>query len=56
MEYKIVTAQQLLSPTKAVEKLAKAVNELVALGWEPVGGVAFNESSGLAAQAMIKRR
>jgi hypothetical protein len=56
MEYKIVTAQHLLSSVKGVEKLTKAVNDLIALGWEPIGGVTFKENSGLAVQAMIKRR
>ena len=55
MEYKIVTAQNLLSATRASEKLIKAVNNLIALGWEPIGGVNITEH-GLVAQAMIKRR
>jgi hypothetical protein len=56
MEYKIVTAQKVLSPAKAVELLTKSVNDLIALGWEPIGGIAYNEGYGLVAQAMIKRR
>jgi len=55
MEYKIVTAQNILSGTKATEKLTKSVNDLISLGWEPIGGVSFTDS-GLVAQALIKRR
>jgi hypothetical protein len=55
MEYKIVTAQNLLSTTKAVEKLTLAVNEALRMGWEPVGGIALTEH-GTVAQALIKRR
>ena len=55
MEYKVVTAQAVLSPTKAIEKLAAAVNDAIALGWEPLGGLVISDA-GLVAQAMIKRR
>jgi hypothetical protein len=55
MEYKILTAQVVFSRSSALEKLVQAVNEAIAAGWEPQGGVAFSES-GFVAQAMIKRR
>ena len=54
MEYKVILSQTLLSPSKAIENLIKAVNEAIALGWEPMGGVAITDHG--AAQAMIKRR
>lgn len=55
MEYKVVTAQNLLSSTKSLAKLTAAVNEALRMGWEPVGGIALSEH-GLVAQALIKRR
>jgi hypothetical protein len=55
MEYKIVFCHSLLGATKAIEKLVKAVNEAISLGWEPLGGVSLT-GEGTAAQAMIKRR
>ena len=55
MEYKVITVQAVLSPTKAIEKLVKAVNESIALGWEPLGAPVVTEHA-MAAQAMIKRR
>jgi hypothetical protein len=59
MEYKLITVSMTWSPmtwsTKSVlEKLTRAVNEAIALGWEPLGGpVMFHAQF---CQAMIKRR
>jgi hypothetical protein len=54
MEYKLVTVSMTWSTSSALEKLVKAVNESIALGWEPLGSpVAFNAQF---CQAMIKRR
>jgi hypothetical protein len=55
MEYKILTAQSFLSCTKAIQKLSELVKDAIALGWEPLGGVAVGDA-GMVAQAMIKRR
>jgi len=62
MEYKIVvkkvTNALLRDVDKAAEQLARDVNKLAALGWEPSGGVAVG-SAGTAPyllQAMVKRR
>jgi hypothetical protein len=54
MEYKVIYFQSAFSAAKAFEKLVKAVNEAIALGWEPAGGVSATDYS--VAQAMIKRR
>ena len=54
MEYKILRVSAPFSPSKGVEKLAQLVNEAIALGWEPVGGVCQFQATLL--QAMIKRR
>jgi hypothetical protein len=54
MEYKIISFHSAFSVTKALEKLVKAVNEAIALGWEPAGGVSLMENG--VAQAMVKRR
>jgi hypothetical protein len=54
MEYKLITVSMTWSGKSALEKLTKAVNEAIALGWEPLGGpVMFHTQFG---QAMIKRR
>ena len=55
MEYRILYAQHLLSIDKAVQKLMRLVQEAIALGWEPLGGVAMSEH-GTVAQALVKRR
>jgi hypothetical protein len=54
MQYKVITVTAVFSGSKALEKLTKEVNEAIALGWEPVGGIAFANACLL--QAMIKRR
>lgn len=54
MQYEILSTITSCSGAKALEKFTREVNEAVALGWEPVGGIAFANSRLL--QAMIKRR
>jgi hypothetical protein len=54
MQYQIISVGVVLSPSTALAKLTKQVNEAIALGWEPVGGIAFASTRLL--QAMIKRR
>lgn len=62
MEYKIVSLKVSGIVTsdvkKTAEALSKEVNELVALGWEPLGGVAMGHTGACnhLLQAMIKRR
>ena len=56
MEYKLITVSFCWSCDKAFEKLTHAVNDAIALGWEPVGGLAVLEKRGRLMQAMIKRR
>jgi hypothetical protein len=50
MEYKIAHERN-------VEKLEYVVAELISVGWEPLGGVSFNEGwgcTGQYTQAMIR--
>ena len=54
MQYQIISVTAVFSGTKALEKFTKEVNEAMAMGWEPVGGVAFSGNAFF--QAMIKRR
>jgi hypothetical protein len=54
MEYRLITVSMTWSTKSALEKLTRAVNEAIALGWEPQGGpVMFHTQF---CQAMIKRR
>lgn len=55
MQYQVISVTAVFSGSKALEKLTKAVNEAMAMGWEPVGGVATVHPNQLV-QAMIKRR
>ncbi|HUJ42021.1 MAG TPA: hypothetical protein VLW52_00315 [Opitutaceae bacterium] len=55
MQYRIISVTAVFSKSKALEELAKEVNAAMAMGWEPVGGVATVHGN-LIAQAMIKRR
>jgi hypothetical protein len=41
-------------PKRALERLTKEVNEAIAQGWEPLGGVSVCDAQFM--QAMIKRR
>lgn len=54
MQYRIISASSCFSPKRALERLTREVNEAIALGWEPLGGVAV--TYGQFTQAMIKRR
>lgn len=62
MEYKIVslkvTGILVHDVKKCGEALAKDVNAQVALGWEPLGGVAMGHTGTCnhLLQAMVKRR
>jgi hypothetical protein len=53
MQYKIISVSSVFSGSKALEKLTKEVNEAIALGWEPVGGLTTNGATFY--QAMVKR-
>ena len=55
MEYKLICVSVLWSFRPASEKLTRAVNDAIALGWEPLGGPAFLAKFRMV-QAMIKRR
>jgi hypothetical protein len=54
MKYKIVSVSGGFSVKSAVEKLTKEVNDAIAIGWEPVGGLVLLGTH--YAQAMVKRR
>jgi hypothetical protein len=54
MQYKIISVSAVFSGSKALEKLTKEVNEAIALGWEPMGGLATNGTN--LYQALVKRR
>jgi hypothetical protein len=62
MEYKIVVKKVrsvfAAKVDQAAEDLTREVNENVARGWEPVGGVTIGAAGGASylLQAMIKRR
>ncbi len=56
MEYKLITISFFWSSDRAFEELTRAVNDAIALGWEPVGGLAVLDQRGRLVQAMIKRR
>ncbi len=54
MNYQIISVGVMFSGVKALEALAKEVNAAIAMGWEPVGGVALVNARLI--QAMVKRR
>lgn len=54
MEYKLITVSMTWSTNSALEKLVKAVNDAIALGWEPIGSPQPFHTQ--FCQAMIKRR
>ncbi len=54
MQYRVIFVSNVFSAKRALEQLAKEVNEAIALGWEPQGGVTMH--AGQFLQAMIKRR
>ena len=53
MQYKVIVIGSAFSTKRALEKLAKEVNDAIADGWEPLGGVACNQAE--LFQALIKR-
>lgn len=55
MQYRIISVCAAFSRSKALERLTKEVNEAIALGWEPIGGLA-TVGGQCFLQAMIKRR
>ena len=54
MEYRVILVTNILSLNRAIDRLTEQVKEAIALGWEPVGGIAITDDS--VAQAMTKRR
>ncbi len=54
MQYRIISVTNVFSAKRALEQLAREVNEAIALGWEPQGGITLH--AGQFLQAMIKRR
>ena len=54
MQYKVIVVGGLFSTKRALERLAKEVNDAIAEGWEPLGGVACDQMNFF--QALIKRR
>ena len=54
MEYKIISVSALWSFDKALAQRVRAVNDSIALGWEPQGRLMAAEHR--ISQAMIKRR
>jgi hypothetical protein len=54
VQYRIITVCSCWSPTKALERLAREVNDAIKQGWEPQGGVAVAGTRFV--QAMIKPR
>lgn len=56
MEYKLITVSFFWSSARAFAELTRAVNESIALGWEPMGGIAVLDQRGCLVQAMVKRR
>ncbi len=55
MQYQVLHACHFLSISRALERLTAKVNEAIARGWEPLGGVTVSDK-GTVAQAMVKRR
>jgi hypothetical protein len=51
MQYKIISVSAVISGSRALDK---EVNEAIALGWEPMGGLATTGAN--LYQAMVKRR
>jgi mannose/cellobiose epimerase-like protein (N-acyl-D-glucosamine 2-epimerase family) len=54
MQYRVIAVRQCFSQKGAIERLVKEVNEAIALGWEPQGGITVYGVQLM--QAMIKRR
>ena len=47
---------QIADLSRGTADLARQVNEALALGWEPTGGVALTANNTHLAQALVKRR
>jgi hypothetical protein len=56
MQYRIINVSAMWSLKKALEKLTAEVNDAMAQGWEPLGGVCVTAHDGELLQAMVKRR
>ncbi len=54
MQYRVIAVSTGFSPKRALERLVREVNEAIALGWEPQGGITIHGTQLL--QAMVKRR
>jgi hypothetical protein len=54
MQYRVIFVSNVFSTKRGLDQLVKEVNEAIALGWEPQGGVTMHQ--GQFFQAMIKRR
>ena len=54
MQYRVILVTNILSLKRAIDDLAQQVKEAIALGWEPLGGIAITDNA--VAQAMTKRR
>jgi hypothetical protein len=54
MQYKILSVSGGFSFKGAIEKLTKEVNDAIAIGWEPAGGIVLLGTH--YAQAIVKRR
>ena len=55
MQYRLISVTNCFSCKRALERLTKEVNDAIAQGWEPLGGVSIAYGNQLV-QAMIKRR
>lgn len=60
MEYQVISIKVAgvlgMDIPKTTAELAKEINQQIALGWEPVGGVTTGPHNTHLLQAMIKRR
>jgi hypothetical protein len=54
MQYRVISVSACFSMKRALERLTKEVNEAIALGWEPLGGITWAQTGLL--QTMVKRR
>ena len=55
MQYRVISVGAPFSLKRALERLTQEVNQAIALGWEPLGGIAVLGANQVL-QAMIKRR
>lgn len=53
-EYRVIAVSRAFSQKKAIRQLEQEVNEAIARGWEPIGGVAVGGNTYY--QALVKRR